>query len=191
MVFSLESVNISNLKQIGSPGYEYNVYALSDELVLKKSTGRHIQNSGKILKQLQGLPFIPKVHEFGEDWLIMDRIQGVQLGFYCAGYSWFNVRYDVEKHGEKVEEFFDGCLKRGWTPRDLHFGNVMIDQQGDLWIVDVGGFIKDSTENPLDIEYKRMLRYGTSISHKYGMVEYMINLLGKDKVYEICHPNYW
>lgn len=196
MAFDIREIDVSKLPQI-SRGHEYDVYALNDELVLKISNGGHLQNSGQILSDLQGLPFIPKVYWWGDsgEYLVMQRIKGIEIGFYMTGFSWFRVPYDYDTHKNMTLEFFNGCIERGWIPRDLHFANIMIDKDGHCWIVDVGGFVKidEATIPPNKVkkmipsyEVKKMLDYGKCIVNAYEKIENMSNLLGLDKVIEIC-----
>lgn len=189
MLNTLNNIDISKLRKI-SYGLEYDVYALNDESVLKISRGNHFQNSGKVLEDLQGLPFIPRVYEYGDDWLIMQRIQGNMLFGYGRGWSWFRVEYDYYEHESKALEFINGCIERGWLPEDMSPGNVMYDINGEFWVVDVGSFRKDKGSNFPTNQYQQLLRYGEDIKNAYELIQKWIDLLGEEKMYEICHPNY-
>ncbi|PIC71136.1 hypothetical protein CSV77_03600 [Sporosarcina sp. P16b] len=130
----------SQLKLIGW-GAEYRVYVIDNEMVLKVSTGYHFQNHGIILEELAGRPFIPKVYDYCEHgkWYIMQRIQGSDL-FFRPWIPWFEIQFDYEKFCEDVQEFSKVFNEYDFVIHDLGRDNVMIDQDGDFWIVDVGGF---------------------------------------------------
>ncbi|MEQ3591563.1 hypothetical protein ABM560_07320 [Bacillus albus] len=185
----MKNIDLTKLQKI-SFGYEYTVYALNDDSVLKVSNGHHIQNSGRVLEELQGLPFIPKVYDYGEDWLIMQRIYGSTMFGYGRGWSWFRVQYDYENHKNNALNFCDDCMKKGWIPKDLNVGNVMIDIEGDFWIVDVGSFIKTEESVFPSKQYKKLLGYGRIILNSYEHIQNWIDLFGPEKMYELCNPNY-
>ncbi|WP_433948132.1 AarF/UbiB family protein [Bacillus tropicus] len=189
--FNIENVDLTKLKKIGR-GLEYTVYALSDELVLKVSNGGHWQNSSKVLMDLQGLPFVPKVYECGDkgEYIVMQRIYGNTLNLYAYGYSWFRVQYNYEEHKRKTLEFVKGCAEKGWLPKDVHIGNTMISEQGDFWIVDFGLFEKTNNSIYASDQIQNLLNKGRSIVNAYDHIRKMEQLLGAETVMNICNLPY-
>ncbi|WP_404459347.1 hypothetical protein [Sutcliffiella horikoshii] len=183
---SLNEIDLSKLEKIGKTG---NVYALNDEQILKVFTSEK-SNSGKILNDLQGLPFVPKIYEYGEDWLIMQRIKGNILWFHQKGFSWFNVKLNYKEHKKNTLDFIDGSIAKGWMPEGLHQFNVMMGEDGKLYVCDVGRFIKiDGETVSTKNEYQKLLLgYCRGINQAYDTIESRIELLGKEKMLEICTP---
>ncbi|MEF7556204.1 serine/threonine-protein kinase [Bacillus thuringiensis] len=189
--FKIENVDLTKLKKIGR-GVEYTVYALSDELVLKVSNGWHWQNSSKVLIDLQGLPFVPKVYECGDngEYIVMQRIYGNTVFLYARGYSWFRVQYNYETHKRKTQEFIEGCAKRGWLPRDLYGGNIMISEEGDFWIVDFGLFLKVKNDVYSSKQFQNLLNQGQGIVDAYDRIQNTEKLFGAKTVMNICNQPY-
>lgn len=184
MGFTINDIDLIRLKKIGL-GWEYDVFELDSERVLKVSRGYHLSNSGRILEELQGLPFIPKVFEYGEDWLIMQKIVGLHYNLYASGYSYFAKKYSYEQHRMKTLAFCKGCLEKGYVPRDLGATNVMIDTKGDFWIVDVGAFIKkDYSTIPYKL-MKSLLMAGKSLETADTRIHNIIEMIGLEWVLKI------
>ncbi|PFJ51311.1 hypothetical protein COI99_16295 [Bacillus cereus] len=186
--FKIKDVDLTKLQKIGR-GLEYTVYALSNELVLKVSNGGHWQNSGEVLIDLQGLPFVPKVYECGNkgEYIVMQRIYGNTLNLYAYGYSWFRVQYNYEEHKRKTLDFVEGGAEKGWVPRDVHIGNTMISEEGDFWIVDFGLFEKKNNSIYASNQIQNLLNKGRSIVNAYDYIQKMEKLLGIKNIKRICN----
>jgi hypothetical protein len=131
----------SILKYI-SGGVCGRVYDLGEGFILKVNKFKWGDTpDGDILKDLQGVPFIPKVYWYSEDnrFIVVQKIDGVTTGRY-KGEFLFSKELDFEKFKKVAEEAFSKAYEKGWVLYDIHGGNCMIDKQGRFWIVDVGLF---------------------------------------------------
>lgn len=119
------------------------VYAINDEIAVKVAFDPDDKvEDGKVLEELQGLPYIVKLYAYSEDnrFTVMQRIHGQTiLGFASKP------RFDIEEFNvtkESLREFYDKAKERGRTPWDCHGGNSMVDKDGNYWVVDLGFFRK-------------------------------------------------
>lgn len=75
----------------------------------------------------------------GQEYLIMERIKGVSLGDIGKGLARFPEKYNHEKFFEKLKADLKKMHDGGIYHRDLHWGNVMVDEEtGDPVIIDFG-----------------------------------------------------
>jgi serine/threonine protein kinase len=136
---------IENILEYIAGGACGRVYDLGDGFIVKinKFGWRTDTPDGDILKDLQGIPFIPKVYWYSEDnrFIVVQKIEGVTTGNYLGEFL-FGKELDLEKFKEKAREVFSMVEERGWILNDIHGGNCMIDRKGRFWIVDVGLFQK-------------------------------------------------
>lgn len=76
----------------------------------------------------------------GEEYIIMERIIGVSIGDIVS--SEVNApipeKYDHDRFFEKLKQDLKKMHEDGIYHRDLHMGNVMIDEKGDPVIIDFG-----------------------------------------------------
>ncbi|WP_216614972.1 hypothetical protein, partial [Pseudomonas aeruginosa] len=83
---------------------------------------------GDILKDLQGVPFIPRVYWYSEDnrFVVVQKIDGVTTGNYMGEFL-FGKELDFDKFKKVAEEAFSKAYEKGWVLNDIHGGNCMID----------------------------------------------------------------
>lgn len=121
------------------------VYDLGEGFIVKvnKFGWRTDTPDGDILKDLQGIPMIPKLYWYSEDnrFIVVQKIDGVTTGNYWGEFT-FQARWELEVFNEMAEKVDSMIQERGWSLNDIHGGNCMIDRQGNFWIVDVGLFRK-------------------------------------------------
>lgn len=113
--------------------YQYRDYAVK-RLLRKNVKHKDIE----ILEALQGVSCIPTLFAtIDERVIIMDRVKGVTLYQYIYG----NVKIHIDPKFDKLyEQGLIEIIKVGYSPKDLHEENIMIDQNGKPVIVDVGLF---------------------------------------------------
>jgi hypothetical protein len=120
------------------------VYDLGDGFVVKinKFGWRSDTPDGDILKDLQGVPFIPKLYWYSEDnrFIVVQKIDGVTTSNYSFEPFMFDKPWNQEDFEEMAHMVDEMCKERGWVLNDIHGGNCMIDRKGNFWIVDVGLF---------------------------------------------------
>lgn len=100
------------------------------------------------LKKLSKLKVIPKIYVISKKYIIMDFIKGDTLKQRL---------YKMEHPGKKerlimtLEKMIQNLHDKGIAHGDLHFGNVMIDQEDNMYLIDPNTDSKDfeSDENRL------------------------------------------
>lgn len=101
---------------------------------------------GKILEDLQGCPFIPKLYMRSENkkFTVMQKIDGQTVASFCHSPEFsFDNWMSEEDFKRACEIAVREINDRGWAPEDMHHGNLMIDREGKFWIVDVGLFSRE------------------------------------------------
>ncbi|MBL5872349.1 hypothetical protein HV417_02070 [Bacillus sporothermodurans] len=123
------------------------VYDLGDGLILKINIfgWRSQTPDGDILRDLQGVPCIPKLYWYSEDnrFIVVQKINGLTTRKFNQEPFKLPKAWVREEHDQLMETVYKACLERGWYVNDIHGGNCMIDLEGNFWIVDVGLFDKD------------------------------------------------
>lgn len=109
-------------------------------------------NDIAVLKDISHLDCIPTLYAIiDEDTIIVERVKGYTVRSYVdiVGNP-FGINHDII---EQWECALLDILNLGYSPYDLHTSNVMINEDGDLKIVDVGHFRKHH-QSDVHIEYK-------------------------------------
>lgn len=183
-------IDTSKLEIISDITNEYIVYKLSEDKVLKVSNGNHKQNSGKVLEELQGIPFVPKLYDYDEDYLITQRIVGEDLISIMLTSNFglpdeFSIpEFDYERHKVNCFLFWDFCIAKGWLPGDVETTNVMIHEDGGFWFIDYGRFkridpietmqwvaFRSTPEADLPKGIQSLLSWGEWLRNKYNKQE--------------------
>ena len=171
------------LKFIGG-GACGKVYDLGDGFVLKINHFEWYSESadGEILRDLQGIPFIPKLYCYSDDnrFMVVQKIDGMTTGSYRGEYI-INKRLDAEKFTRYAKMVDQLIRERGWLMNDIHLGNCMFDRQGQFWIVDVGLF-KPAGEHDYSDELQNLIQEGYRVIHYH-------NQAYDAKVKEQCEGN--
>ena len=132
--------NILNYIAGGACG---RVYDLGNGFILKINRFTWSSNTpdGDILRDLQGVPMIPKLYWYSEDnrFIIIQKIDGVTTGTYTGQFT-FQKDWEEQMFKQLAQEVDELVKERGWVLNDIHSENCMIDREGNLWIVDVGLF---------------------------------------------------
>ena len=99
------------------------------------------EEDGEILHKLQGLDCYLKLFCYMPDEMMVTEF----LEDYKDACDYFmgGMKLDPEEIREKIKQIFHETYKRGFSPRDLHAGNIMFNiETKDFKIVDVGKFRK-------------------------------------------------
>lgn len=127
-------------KKIGQGlfGAVYNIegYAVK---VFRQNRFNIVHNDGVIMERLQGIECIPKLYSRCNNFMISELIKGQDLTNEEGTPSEFlcGIRHDWK---ERIEYDMLQLAKRKVRTGDLHGQNIMITEEGNLKIVDVGGF---------------------------------------------------
>jgi hypothetical protein len=163
---------IENIVEYIAGGACGRVYDLGDGFIVKvnKFGWRTDTPDGDILKDLQGVPFIPKLYWYSEDnrFVVVQKIDGVTTSNYMGDFL-FGKELDGSKFETVAKKVFEMAYERGWVLNDIHGGNCMIDKQGRFWIVDVGLFQKTDSYNFGDSGLRDLIHEGEKVVHWHNM----------------------
>lgn len=172
-------INTDDAKRLGH-GRFYEVYKLDDLKVLKFMHNEDTSHTFPSREVLNGIPMIPEIYEFSEkqNYYIMQYINGIEIGslgkkyqvirFFSENFEIINYciknKFDFHEYIEQVDLFFEGCISKGYFPRDLHHKNIMLDGQQKIWVVDLDQFV-DVPKNSIVSNYKISSEYRKMIEH--------------------------
>lgn len=131
-------------------GHMGRVYDLGDYVLKVNNPSRQKQynnRDGYILEQLQGIPMIPTLYAYSEDntFMVVQKIKGKTVReIYEDGFT--PSQWDYNQQKKLLQEAQEEMDKRGWVMADMHWGNSMIDENGNMWLVDVGLFHESDKE---------------------------------------------
>lgn len=112
----------------------------------------------------------------GQEWFIMERIDGVSIGDAMIGLGKLPNDFNTQDFCVKLEREVKKMHSLGVLHRDLHTGNVMIDEKGNPVIIDFG----TATEGDPNSEYA----YEETVSkynEKKGVYELVSGKLPDDR----------
>lgn len=181
------------IKELGVPlgaGNSGTVYKIFRDYAVKIYKDKHndlIQvNDGDILKDLEGNNMFPKVfYNNNGEYLIREHVEGVTLEFLSSGLSDGLVDLDIEEFylglEDKLIDMVDYCFANNYIPADIREANIIVKNDGEISIIDVGLFEKFSTdvndenyysEVLLKIEYNELMNTISELMD-YTLVEMM------------------
>lgn len=147
------------------------VYDLGEGYILKVNKSDNLVSTpdGDILKDLQGVDFIPKVYWYSQDnrFIVVQKIDGVTTGSYHGDFL-FKQTWKQKEFEKRVHKAVNDMQARGWFPNDIHGGNCMIDKQGNFWIVDVGLFKDLSKSKKLGSGLSDLLWQGKRVGETHN-----------------------
>ena len=93
------------------------------------------QEETEIYKTLQDVSYFPKIYDNGDNYIVIDYIDGFTL-FEClqkgnAITTW---------HINEIDKALSLALSRGLNPSDIHLRNIMITTKNEIKLIDVARF---------------------------------------------------
>jgi serine/threonine protein kinase len=170
MILEMLVTNKVKLNLIGEGAF-FKVYGISDDLVLKVSKSK--RDGVTALLDLQGTPLIPKLYAYSQcrKYIVTQRIRGVNLFIYSLSSPFCLIDFDKKLYERDVKKFFSVVIKKGWTPIDLHSGNLMVGVDGKVWIVDSESFTKNGEKKNLINDKKEIISYGEKVINARAQFE--------------------
>ena len=119
------------------------LYTINNQRVSSNTDLEPEKNDAEILKDLCGIDAIPELYYSNKRYIIVERITGktIQEKIYN------NEKIDKNKYNnlcEKLDNVLVKISKAGYSVEDIHGGNIMITDNGELNIVDVGLFFRSN-----------------------------------------------
>jgi tRNA A-37 threonylcarbamoyl transferase component Bud32 len=132
-------------------GHMGRVHDLGDYILKVNRPNRQRQynnRDGYILEQLQGIPMIPTLYAYSEDntFMVVQKIKGETVMEICCEENFTPSKWNYSEQEALLDKANDEIEKRGWVMDDMHWGNCMIDEEGNMWMVDVGLFHEEDEE---------------------------------------------
>jgi serine/threonine protein kinase len=132
--------------------YEFEQYAVK---VYKENCCEN--DDHLMLNRLNPHPAFPKIHYREDRFLIVDKVVGHTLG------ETLKAGEQLDDHTfRKIEKVVEDCYDQGIVACDLHLNNIMIDQDKNVKIVDVGRFFATSNAK----------QYKEEIQEQLGLLKY-------------------
>lgn len=117
-------------------GLSGRVFGIGDFAVKVYKDRSKERNDNRMLSYLEQDPFFPKlVYNDDQNFMIVERINGVTLSQYLKQGGKV-----TSNHRDQIDKLVEGLYKKRVLPSDLHLNNIMIDENEQLKIVDVGRF---------------------------------------------------
>ncbi len=111
-------------------------------------------------------PYLTADYSGNEDdtaikFLLMERLNAVSIKDVLEGTGKLPLEFDLKDFRKKISAFLEKMHEKNIYHRDLHGGNIMIDNEtGDLYVIDFGASTKSfGDEDP----YKQVLAIDTKI----------------------------
>jgi predicted Ser/Thr protein kinase len=89
----------------------------------------------EIYKALKGNPFFPALHESGNNYLVIDFVQGTTL-FDCL----VKGIPIASRHIKEVDDALQLAREKGLNPSDIHLRNIIVTPDGNVRLIDVARF---------------------------------------------------
>jgi predicted Ser/Thr protein kinase len=97
---------------------------------------RHIaKEETDIYGKLEGISYFPTIYDSGDNYLVMDYIQGRTL-FECVNEG----AAIKESHISDIDYALSLAAERGLNPSDIHLRNLFITTNGEVKLIDVARF---------------------------------------------------
>ncbi|MCM3597819.1 protein kinase family protein [Metabacillus idriensis] len=93
------------------------------------------KEEAEIYRTLQGIEYYPNLYEAGENFLVIDYIEGSTL-FDCVSTGIFI----TDQHIAEIDKALMHAKERGLNPSDIHLRNIFINDRGEIKMIDVARF---------------------------------------------------
>lgn len=103
------------------------------------------ENELAMMKELQECPYTPKLLAYKEkSYIVMEYIEGFDLESYIYHHSTNEQSEKVlqEQTSRQLEHFKLICKLKGIAPKDLHDNNILVKDDGTLYVIDFGMYEK-------------------------------------------------
>jgi serine/threonine protein kinase len=116
-------------------GLSGQVFSFEDFAVKVYKEDFSEKDDHKMLDLLDVHPLFPKLHFQNEKFMVVDQVKGYTLAqLRDAGYKLKDAQF------RQLEQTIEECYASGIIPHDIHLNNIMLDENGNVKIIDVGRF---------------------------------------------------
>ncbi|MFZ3590059.1 protein kinase family protein [Bacillus sp. DJP31] len=120
----------------GRSAFVFRIQSTNYALKVFFPSFKHIAlEEAEIYRGLKGISYFPELYGVGENFIVIDFIQGDTL-FECLRKG---IR--VSKHHiEEIDLALQLARERGFNPSDIHLRNLLVTTQNEIMIIDVARF---------------------------------------------------
>jgi hypothetical protein len=120
----------------GRSAFAFKIHSTNKVLkVFFPSFSKIAKEEAEIYKILKGTPYYPTLYESGENYIVIDYIEGNTL-FNCLekGFPITN------EHIKEIDEALTLARMKGLNPSDVHLRNIFLTPEGGIKMIDVARF---------------------------------------------------
>ncbi|WP_096200161.1 serine/threonine protein kinase [Bacillus sp. FJAT-45350] len=162
------------LELIGEGRSAFAFRIQSTDKVLKIFFPTHIHvvdEEVEAYKVLSENPYFPRMYESGNNYLVIDFIEG-QTMFNCLTKGIII----KDKHIDEIEKALKLAKVKGLNPSDIHLRNILITKEGNVKVIDVARFRqKHSCSQWKDL--KKAYQYYKSIMFPKQLPAFILNFV--------------
>ncbi|MDZ5712863.1 protein kinase family protein [Jeotgalibacillus haloalkalitolerans] len=112
------------------------------------------EEEAEIYHLLAGSEFYPSVYDSGENYLVIDYVEGKTF-FQCLSEG----IVIEKKHIDEVDEALGVARNRGLKPSDVHLRNIMLKPDGHIMMIDLARFRQEKVYERQWEDLKRVWKY--------------------------------
>lgn len=169
--------DVEEYKLIGD-GKDGEVYQLTYDKCVKIFFQEETQK--KELKALiigQSSPIIPRLYEYGENYIVMEYIHGISLARHLK-----REKYITEELTKKILIMLDELKKIGFTRWDTEVRHILINEEGQLKVIDHKRAFTSNNKAPTKL-LEGLQKIGLSKDFLYNVKKIQPSVYGKWKGY--------
>lgn len=180
----VENQEYSEILDFVGAGYSSKVYTYDDLAVKVFNTKKILKDNYfsnedyKVLEKLQNSPYFQTLYAYKPNkYMVMEFVEGIPLDHLDEeiekGAINLNILEFRNHYTKQIKEILEFCKSQMIIPKDLHAGNIIVKENGDIKIIDVGLFY----------EYSFSDVSGTDLELKKNWIEEKFNNLFYDLLY--------
>ncbi|WP_417898473.1 hypothetical protein ABN702_20580 [Bacillus haimaensis] len=125
-------------------GKQGAVFKISPEQCVKiyAKEGNTVKE-GKVLKAAQGSPIVPRLYEIGENYIIMEYLEGPSLFDYLK-----EKRILTEEITNQILFILKEMKRLQFTRLDSRLNHIIVTRQGELKVIDLVSHFKKKVDHP-------------------------------------------
>lgn len=137
-----EGLNIKELELLGS-GTQGQVYRIDSQRCIKIfKRKRACRDEAQTLTMAQTDPHFPRLYEYGENYIIRECINGIQLSKYLSSNP------ITPEISYKIIELYEAMVEIGYNRLDTALFHIFLTPSGDLKIIDTAKAMRKKTIYP-------------------------------------------
>ncbi|WP_223700882.1 RIO1 family regulatory kinase/ATPase domain-containing protein [Sutcliffiella deserti] len=120
----------------GRSAYVFRIGASNQVLKVFYPPYEHLaKKEAMIYQKLEGAAYYPRLYSYGDNFLVIDYIEGFTL-FECLAKG-----VEIEKHYiDFIDEALDLAREKGLNPSDIHLHNIIVTPNKEIKLIDVARF---------------------------------------------------